>query len=175
MIWDRGFAEALLKAKTDREFLKIFFETSKGWKAPKRLTYQQFSSRAGFSSKGFISEILAGKKRITPTAFEKFALGLKLNDLWKRYLKALVSISNESFHTIEMDREFFQSELQEAKSHIISNLFSRQSLDWQMTFTIAQVDVESIKSSLNSLLSAGPTPTTAEASAEIVILIKCSG
>lgn len=149
MTWDKDFAEALLRAKTDREFLKIFFETGKAWKAPKQLTYQQFSSRAGFASKGFISEVLAGKKKITPTAFEKFALGLRLDDLWKRYLKALVSISNEAFHTIERNREFFQSELQEAKTQIITNLFTRQSVDSRMTFTVAQVDVEAIKKSLS--------------------------
>jgi len=79
----------LAKARSSVEFLRSFLEFGR---PNKKFSYSQFSKKAGYSSKSFISEILSGKKKLTLDSAEKFSKGMSLNKDLGLYFKNLVAI-----------------------------------------------------------------------------------
>ncbi|MBL7672421.1 MAG: hypothetical protein JNM39_18225 [Bdellovibrionaceae bacterium] len=95
------FTEALLGAKSYRDFLAMFFSkdhgASVGQTHRRTLSYAEFSRRAGFSSRSYIRDILLGKKRVNLSNFEKIAVGLKLTSHQREFFRALVTLEEPGF------------------------------------------------------------------------------
>lgn len=94
--WDISFKAKLLEAESYRDFLRCFF--SKGtWQRPRPLSFQEFANNSGLASKGFLADVIAGRKRLTPNSLPKVIVGLKLNREWANYLHFLVLAEEHSF------------------------------------------------------------------------------
>lgn len=109
MNWDTEFIETLLIAPDFRQFLLCFFQKDHERRAPKPLSYQRFADLAGFASKSFMADVIAGRKQLTQSSFERTVLALKLNRTWREYLFYLIARDNAAF------RLNFSSEEIEAK------------------------------------------------------------
>lgn len=93
--WDESFVTLLINAKSSQEFLAPFFNSGASERvSPKPLSYQAFSQKAGYSTKSYVAEIIAGRKKLTQASIEKFCKGLNLSALWKDYLENLVILEN---------------------------------------------------------------------------------
>jgi len=113
--WDPLFEKKLLSAENYRQFVGSFFENKDPHARPRALSYQAFANRAGFSSKSFIADVIAGRKRITLTSFDKVILGLGLNKAWSDYFKTLVAIAEEDFIIGKKSQEHYLNRLKELK------------------------------------------------------------
>jgi len=109
--WDPQFTDAQLRAENYRAFLRGFFIDASYRKCPKVLSYQEFATRAGFASKAFLNDVIAGKKRLTPSSIGKAAVGLGLNVQWADYLKYLVASEEPAFQSKQQPREYFLKRL----------------------------------------------------------------
>ncbi len=116
--WDANFEQKLLVADSYRKFLALFFHPNPEWKRPRKLTYQEFATRAGFSSKSFMADIIANRKRLTPSSFEKTVAGLKLSPRWEEYLKCLVAKEEMAFLTPKYSTDYYARKLSELKIKI---------------------------------------------------------
>lgn len=123
--WDVSFSRELLAASSYRHFLKCFFLPRGPEARPRPLSFREFSTRAGFASKSFLSDIIAGRKKITPGAFEKVAVGLKLSKVWTHHLRLLVCLEEESFRTRNLEAEDLLLQLQKSRNLINKSLLSK--------------------------------------------------
>ena len=117
--WDQAFVAQLLQAANYRAFIKLFFHRDEGIENPKKLTFGEFAQRSSFASKSYLNDIIAGRKRLTPGAFEKVVVGLKLNSAWAKYFKSLVSVEEPKFHSATKDRSYFVQQCQKAKNQLL--------------------------------------------------------
>jgi uncharacterized protein (TIGR02147 family) len=83
---------AALEAKDYRSFLKLAMERRY---AHREMTLAELATRSGFSSKGFISDLLAGRKKITAKALPKIMEGLNLPKRLAGYFELLVQLEEE--------------------------------------------------------------------------------
>ncbi|HEY8269849.1 MAG TPA: TIGR02147 family protein [Pseudobdellovibrionaceae bacterium] len=91
--WDDSFILNLLACQDYRAFMALFFQRSSDpKKRPKKLSFQRFSTLAGYASKSYPAEILSGRKNLKYESIEKFAKGLSLNQTLSEYFKNLVLI-----------------------------------------------------------------------------------
>lgn len=116
--WDSAFVGQLLEAASYREFIKLFFHRDKSIVKPKKLTFGEFAKRSNFASKAYLNDIIAGRKRITPGAFDKVVAGLRLNSLWAKYLRCLVSLEESKFHTADRGQDYYRAQRLKAKDQI---------------------------------------------------------
>ena len=117
--WDILFEQHLVEAYNYRNFLKFFFTRNGSWQHPKSLSFRNFADRAGFSSKSFLSEIISGKKKITPGSFDKIAAGLKLNKYWRDYFFYLVAVEEPQFYNKTHGLAYFQKRLSVQRKKIL--------------------------------------------------------
>ncbi len=116
--WDAKFERKLLETDSYRKFLALFFRPNPEWKWPRKLTYQEFATRAGFSSKSFMADIIANRKRLTPSSFEKTVTGLKISPRWAEYLKCLVANEEKAFLTPKYSQDYYSKKISELKIKI---------------------------------------------------------
>lgn len=139
------FTEALLGAKSYRDFLAMFFEKDHGAFVEQitrpTLSYAEFSRRAGFSSRSYIRDILLGKKRVNLSNFEKITVGLKLNSQQRDFFRALVALEEPGFRirTTLAPEEILAKQISKIrKSHQLKR-FSKDKLDVKSLLDSAEV------------------------------------
>ncbi|MGZ3712786.1 MAG: hypothetical protein ACXVBE_13565 [Bdellovibrionota bacterium] len=116
--WDPQFKDKLLEAPDYRAFIRLFFERDGTRKFPKQLSFTSFAARAGFSSKAFMNDILATRKRITPSSFDRVVKGLNLNASWSEYLHSQVAAEETKFHSPGKEAEFYKKRQQALRAKI---------------------------------------------------------
>ncbi len=62
---------------------------------PSGFSYQKFAQNAGLSSRGFVQEVVSGKKRLTHSSMEKFVSSLALKGYYATLFRMLVCDSDE--------------------------------------------------------------------------------
>ncbi len=124
--WEPVFERALFDARNYRDFLSLFFLVRRAqadaqgkWSRPKRITFQSFADRAGFTSKSFMSEILSGRRRMTLRAFPKVVKGLKLSPGWAEYLRILVEVEEPEFQNTGDNAEKASLKLQKQQGKLV--------------------------------------------------------
>lgn len=139
--WDIEFLNRALNCETYRDFLSLFFTTSKIPRSnPKKISFQKFSTLAGYSSKSYPAEIMSGKKSLQISSLDKFAKGLNLNQNLTLFLTHLIQIEdilNEiKLEKNESNKKILNSKLLEIvnsninlKSKIYKNFNSKESND----------------------------------------------
>ncbi len=115
----------LIEASTPIEFLKIFLNSRRG---VKKMSYRQFSKKAGYSSKSYISEILSGKKPLTRYSAENFLRSMNLNKDLSTYFRNLVSIELvESEQLTALNKSLLISQNEKLKFKLKSKLIDKRS------------------------------------------------
>lgn len=159
--WESTFERRALEAPCYRGFLKLFFQEPIDWKKPKPLSFGQFAERSGFSSKSFMNDVIAGRKRITPKSFERVVLGLGLSTTWQQYFKFLVAIDEEAFRSPRESREELLAKLKELRQKLKRR--SVKQIHREHSSSIVDVFVEEdfpeVYASLGALESGADLPT----------------
>jgi hypothetical protein len=84
---DRSVQAAFLEASTYREFLKVWASADAG---KKRGAMAQLCRRAGFASRGYLSDVLAGKKGLSQDSLQRLKKAIGLPKPWGQYFELLV-------------------------------------------------------------------------------------
>jgi len=103
---------AALEAKDYRSFLRLAMERRY---AHREMTLSELATRAGFSSKGFISDLLAGRKKLTAKALPKIIEGLGLPKRLALYFELLVQLEEESLRAQGMKEAEIRLQLNRLK------------------------------------------------------------
>ena len=97
-----------------RLFLHDFLRSSKAGK--NLLTYEELGEKVGFTSKGFVTQIIQGKSKIPKDKIEKFALALGLKKKEREYFELLVRFAQAKAHRTK--NEIFQQLVSRFRPHI---------------------------------------------------------
>lgn len=127
MFWDLDFAEELLAATDFRQFILCFFKRHPGRNFPEPLTYQRFADLAGFASKSFMADVIAGRKQLSKVSFEQTAVALKLNPDWREYLFFLIAQERPAFCPDLSSRQIKEKSL-ELKIHLKQTVAKERAL-----------------------------------------------
>lgn len=80
----------LLEAPDYRCFLSVLYKTNKSKNS--QFSYTYIAKQCGFSSKGFVKDVIDSKKNISVDSAHKFIIGLSLPRIWGDYFLNLVLI-----------------------------------------------------------------------------------
>ena len=86
-----------------RKFLNDFYLEAKS--SNRNFSYQVFSAKAGIKSKGFLFNVMQGKRKLTQSKCYDLATAMKLNKHETEYFENLVAF-NQAAHQKERDRLF---------------------------------------------------------------------
>lgn len=93
---------AALEAKDYRSFLRLAMERRH---AHREMTLSELAQKAGFSSKGFISDLLAGRKRLTARVLPKLIAGLGLSKRLGSYFELLAMLEEAELRPAGLSEE----------------------------------------------------------------------
>lgn len=110
--WDQSFVDTLLAAPHYRSFLQTFIFKKAPWSHPRPMSFQDLAKRAGFGSKSFLNDVIAGRKRLTPRSLDKVSSALGLSGAWAEYFKCLVAREETIFQNARQQRPFFQNRVE---------------------------------------------------------------
>lgn len=116
----RKLIEAGLGASDYRTFLAKVFEASV--KEGQKFNFAAFSRKAGFTSRGFIKEVLDGRKRLTSLSFPKVVKALQIPALLRHYFTYLVLIEEPELNIDRLTNDQIKSKLQEIKDKLALQL-----------------------------------------------------
>ncbi len=119
--WDDEFSKNLIHSKNYRDFLNAFFQKESSWSSPKPVSYSVFAERAQISSRGYMNDIIRGRKRLTPSFFDRVVKGLKLTQVWRNYLLLLTQREESALWKIS-DLEALERKIQTAKSNLLKHV-----------------------------------------------------
>ncbi len=94
-----------------RKFLKDYYEEQKARDA--KFSHRYFTMKVGFSSSGYFSDVLAGKKNLSGAFMLKFAKALKLSREEEEYFLNLVSFNQAK--TLEEKNRFYEKMMTSGK------------------------------------------------------------
>ena len=97
----------IFKYNDYRAFLSDFYEEKK--KKSPTFSYQNFSKKAGFSSKSFIFNVIKGKKNISRSSIVSICEALNLTNTESTYFENLVSFNQAKNFK---ERDFFYNKLE---------------------------------------------------------------
>lgn len=111
----------LLKVKDYRSFLRLVYSHLK--ETQPHFSYGTFALKAGFSSRNYLRDIIAGQKRVTVAAFPKICRGLKIKGELKTYLSLMAALEErplnfDSLSEIELRKKLAQSKVRLNKTVI---------------------------------------------------------
>ena len=116
--WDKVFINKLLEARDYRAFLHCFFDKDIKRKKPVVLTLQKFATKANFSSRSFIRDVILGKKRLTRRSLPKVIKGLSLNSTWARFFETLVFLEEEDLRNENLQEEQLAKRLKKLRMQL---------------------------------------------------------
>ena len=108
-------ARVTLKAKDYREFLRISVDFLKNHR--RGFSYAHFAVRAGFSSRGFLVDVIKGSKRLTDRSVPKVARGLGLTGALKDYFATLVALEEPEVRGLK-DKSAIEKKLQRLRQQL---------------------------------------------------------
>ena len=94
-----------------RKFLKDYYEEQKAKDA--KFSHRYFTMKVGFSSSGYFSDVLAGKKNLSGAFMLKFAKALKLSKEEEEYFLNLVSFNQGK--TLEEKNRYYEKMMTSGK------------------------------------------------------------
>ena len=97
-----------------RKFLKDYYEEQKAKDA--KFSHRYFTMKVGFSSSGYFSDVLAGKKNLSGAFMLKFAKALKLGKEEEEYFLNLVSFNQAK--SLEEKNRFYEKMMTTGKVKI---------------------------------------------------------
>jgi uncharacterized protein (TIGR02147 family) len=101
-----------LYAYTDyRKFLKDYYEEQKG--KDTKFSHRYFTMKVGFSSSGYFSDVLSGKKNLSGAFMLKFSKALKLSKEEEEYFLNLVSFNQAK--SLEEKNRFYEKMMSSGK------------------------------------------------------------
>lgn len=106
--------ESCLKANDYRSFLAEVF--SRAEKNDPKFSYAAFSRKAGFTSRGFVKEVVTGRKRMTAYALPRFVKALGLPTQVKTYFNYLVALEESELNSDGLATEQIQTRLQQLQA-----------------------------------------------------------
>lgn len=114
----KEFREELLFAKDYRQFiaeaLSILRKDKRGF------SLAAFARKAGFGSRGFIVDVVSGKKRLTSRSLPKVVKGLGLKGKYRQLFVTLVELSEPDISAQPKKPEVLQDKIKRLRSEIIS-------------------------------------------------------
>ncbi len=111
---DSALKDKLLLSKDYRKFLKILIESS----ANTRGEQAKLSRKAGFSSRSYLSELLAGKKGLSRDSASRLKNGLQLSKFWGNYFDCLVWLEHPELCPRNITLEQIKSKITQLRSDI---------------------------------------------------------
>lgn len=99
---------AALEAKDYRSFLRLMMESRHAHRA---ITLSELAKKSGFSSKGYISDLLAGRKKLTAKALPKILTALNLPKRLENYFELLAQLEEKSLRSPGLDEKEIQLKL----------------------------------------------------------------
>src|SRR4051812_6311983 len=97
-----------------RKFLKDYYEEQK--ERDPKFSHRYFTMKVGFSSSGYFSDVLSGKKNLSGSFMLKFAKALKLAKEEEEYFLNLVSFNQSK--TLEEKNRFYEKMMSSGKVKI---------------------------------------------------------
>ncbi|MDB5047591.1 MAG: hypothetical protein JWO30_662 [Fibrobacteres bacterium] len=94
-----------------RKFLKDYYEEQKAKDA--KFSHRYFTMKVGFSSSGYFSDVLSGKKNLSGAFMMKFAKALKLSKEEEEYFLNLVSFNQAK--TLEEKNRYYEKMMTSGK------------------------------------------------------------
>lgn len=129
--------ESCLKTKDYRSFLSEVFSLAE--KNDPRFSYAAFSRKAGFTSRGFVKEVVTGRKRMTAYAFPRFVKALGLPTQVKTYFNYLVALEEDELNSDGLTADQIQIRLQQLRAKFKMHLESLNSDSAKSLFKSHQV------------------------------------
>src|SRR4051812_12412781 len=94
-----------------RKFLKDYYEEQK--ERDPKFSHRYFTMKVGFSSSGYFSDVLSGKKNLSGAFMMKFAKALKLSKEEEEYFLNLVSFNQAK--TLEEKNRYYEKMMTSGK------------------------------------------------------------
>lgn len=111
----------LLKQNNYRSFLEeLIRELSK----EKTINFSALSRQAGFSSRSYIKEVIAGKKRLTLSSTAKVKQALGMNTLLGNYFEALVALEEEDVDVQQLSLDSRKVRAEKLRTKLLDRLQS---------------------------------------------------
>jgi uncharacterized protein (TIGR02147 family) len=123
----RDFNEICLQANDYRAFLNCIFSLAEE-KDP-RFSFASFSRKAGFTSRGFVKEVLTGRKRLTAYSFPRFVKALGITGVAKQYFTTLVALEEEELNSDRLTQEQLKDRLAQLRTKANLHLQTADSPD----------------------------------------------
>lgn len=89
-----------------------------------RPNFAEFARKADLSSRGFVSDVISGKKKITEKSLKNFKKGLGLTGKWIQLFEHLVFLSEASLRPENMSQDDCSKKLVKIKNHLQAKLIS---------------------------------------------------
>jgi uncharacterized protein (TIGR02147 family) len=116
----RLLIQATFEAEDYRTFLSQVFEAST--KSGKKFNFAAFSRKAGFSSRGFIKEVLDGRKRLTSLSFPKVLKALALPLSLRQFFTYLVILEEPELNHDKLTQVQISHRLSEIREKLKAQL-----------------------------------------------------
>jgi|WetSurMetagenome_2_1015567.scaffolds.fasta_scaffold87637_2 uncharacterized protein (TIGR02147 family) len=147
-----------------RKFLADFYKDKKA--AAPSFSYQNFSRQAGFSSKSFVYNVIAGKKNLSPASIVSLSEAMRLTRTEAAYFEKLVSMCQAGTFK---ERDFFYEQLDSVRpqnSEASSAKKIRQDQfeffsKWYHVVIRSLIDIFPVKDDFHALASMVRPPITA--------------
>ncbi len=110
---------AALATDDYRSCLKAIFALSARSGRP---NYSALTRKAGFSSRGFIADVVEGRRRLTPHSFPKMLKAVGSSGLLRQYLTRLVQLEEPELNHDALTFEQLQIKLKELRAKIQAKL-----------------------------------------------------
>lgn len=107
---------SLLNSTNPREFLSQALKVQSSTEKP--LSLSQFSRQCGFASRSFLSEYLAGKKKLSRDSVRSIRSSLKLSKEYKDYFSVLVAQDQPELKLYEGKKLSLPAEIHRLKSAV---------------------------------------------------------
>ncbi|MEK7355060.1 MAG: hypothetical protein AAB250_01325, partial [Bdellovibrionota bacterium] len=118
----RKLSEAALSCNDYRSFLAAALDVLSSTQKRGKFSQAAFARKAGFKSRGFTKEVIAGRKRITSQSFPKFSKALQLPRLVATVFKLLVLHDEPDFNAEGLSTERIEKLLVEARERLRAEL-----------------------------------------------------
>ncbi|MGL1936618.1 MAG: TIGR02147 family protein [Fibrobacterales bacterium] len=154
-----------------KEFLTDWFNKEK--EVNPIFSYQYFANKAGFKSKAFIANVIAGRKKISTDSLLKLAKAMVLKKNEIRYLEALIQFDNA---TDDMQKEYYRDQLLHLKpanpAYNLERIHTEYLESWYISAIREMVVFSDFNDDFKKLASQlKPTITTQQAKHAVKLLL----
>ena len=142
---DPAAKEKLLVAQDYRKFLKILIEDSTSGRGEQA----KLSRKAGFFSRSYLSELLAGKKGLSRDSASRLRSALQLPKYWGNYFDCLVWLEHPDLRPKNLQQENIKSKISQIRSDL-KNSTENMSIEKTVTQQLHRLQVFQIYAALGT-------------------------